>query len=105
MRRNVLIVAMGEFGRTPKINTKGGRDHWPKVNNVLLSGGSYRMGQVIGASTRDAGEPASNAVGLDNLIATIMHTLLDIPKLRTESGIPAETLRALTAGQPIPGLL
>lgn len=52
MNRKVLVVAMGEFGRTPRINTTGGRDHWPAVNNVLIAGGEYRMGQVIGASDR-----------------------------------------------------
>jgi hypothetical protein len=50
MSRNVLIVAMGEFGRTPRINAAGGRDHWPGVMSVLFSGGRYRMGQAIGAS-------------------------------------------------------
>ena len=71
----------------------------------MLSGGGLNMGQVIGSSTRDGGEPASGAVNIDNLMATLMHTLLDIPQLRTESGIPADALRALTAADPIPGLL
>jgi hypothetical protein len=48
--RRVLVIAMGEFGRTPKVNGMGGRDHWPGVMSVLLAGGRYRMGQVIGAS-------------------------------------------------------
>ena len=101
----ILLVACGEMGRTPRVNAKGGRDHWGKLAPLLLSGGGLNMGQVIGESTRDAGEPASDGVGLHDLTATIMHTLLDIPKLRTESGIPAETLRSLTAGEPIPGLI
>ena len=50
MNRDVLVVVMGEFGRSPKVNKTGGRDHWPAVNNVLLSGGAYRMGQIIGES-------------------------------------------------------
>jgi uncharacterized protein (DUF1501 family) len=50
LNRDVLLVAMGEFGRTPKVNRNAGRDHWPAVASVLLAGGSYRMGQVIGAS-------------------------------------------------------
>jgi hypothetical protein len=50
LTRDVLVVAMGEFGRTPKMNHKAGRDHWPAVASVLLAGGSYRMGQVIGAT-------------------------------------------------------
>ena len=50
LNREVLVVAMGEFGRTPRINANAGRDHWPAVNSVLLSGGDYQMGQVIGAT-------------------------------------------------------
>jgi uncharacterized protein (DUF1501 family) len=50
MARDILVVAMGEFGRTPKVNPSGGRDHWPAVMSVLLAGGAYRMGQVVGAS-------------------------------------------------------
>ena len=50
LARRVLVVAMGEFGRTPRINPQGGRDHWPAVMSVLLSGGKYRMGQVIGST-------------------------------------------------------
>jgi hypothetical protein len=48
--RDVLVVAMGEFGRTPRVNQNAGRDHWPAVSSVLLAGGSYRMGQAVGAS-------------------------------------------------------
>lgn len=55
MSRDVLVVAMGEFGRTPRINANGGRDHWPAVNNVLLAGGEFQMGQIIGATDRLGG--------------------------------------------------
>lgn len=50
LAEKVLVVAMGEFGRTPRINPMAGRDHWPAVMSVLLAGGRYRMGQAIGAS-------------------------------------------------------
>ncbi len=56
LERDVLVVAMGEFGRTPRINAKGGRDHWPAVNSVLFAGGIYQMGQVIGATDSIAGK-------------------------------------------------
>jgi hypothetical protein len=55
LSRDVLIVAMGEFGRTPRVNQNAGRDHWPAVSSVLVAGGSYRMGQVIGASDSRGG--------------------------------------------------
>ena len=57
--RDVLVVAMGEFGRTPKINKTAGRDHWGRVMSVLVAGGGLKMGQVIGAT--DANGAAANA--------------------------------------------
>ena len=57
--RNVLVVAMGEFGRTPKVNKTAGRDHWGRVMSVLMAGGGLKMGQVIGAT--DANGAAANA--------------------------------------------
>ena len=50
LNRDVLVIAMGEFGRTPRVNSNGGCDNWPAVMSVLLAGGSYRIGQAIGAS-------------------------------------------------------
>jgi hypothetical protein len=100
----ILLVACGEMGRTPKVNKNGGRDHWGRLAPLLLSGGGLRMGQVIGASTPDAGEPASDPVDNRNLIATVMHTLLDVGKIRTDVGLPAEAAEAITGGRPIRGL-
>jgi uncharacterized protein (DUF1501 family) len=59
LNRRVLVVAMGEFGRTPRVNVKAGRDHWPGAMSVLFAGGAYRMGQVIGATDSKAAAPAS----------------------------------------------
>jgi hypothetical protein len=55
MDRDVLVVAMGEFGRTPRVNPKAGRDHWPGIASVLFAGGRYQMGQVVGASDATGG--------------------------------------------------
>ena len=57
-----LVVAMGEFGRTPKINADGGRDHWPDCYTVLLAGGGVRGGTVYGASDKLGAFPASDPV-------------------------------------------
>ena len=100
----ILLVAGGEIGRTPRINKNGGRDHWGGLSPLLLTGGGLPMGQVIGQSTRDGGEPLSEPVGMENLVATIMHTLLDIGQVRLETGLPQDVLRLLTTGSPIPGL-
>ena len=71
---DVLILAMGEFGRTPTLGTQGstdGRDHWPHVMSMLLAGGGYRHGQVIGSSERDGGPIRERPVTPADLAATI----------------------------------
>jgi arylsulfatase A-like enzyme len=90
-----LIVVMGEFGRTPKLNTRGGRDHWPQVFSVMFAGGGVKGGQVIGASDRTGETPADRPVTPADLAATIF-TLLGIdPKQRlyTPDGRPIEVSR------------
>jgi hypothetical protein len=101
----ILLVATGEMGRTPKVNARGGRDHWGGLAPLLLYGGGLKMGQVIGNSNRDASEPQSDPFGNDNLLATIMHTLLDIGQVRLMTGLPQDLLRGITTPQPISGLI
>lgn len=105
LSEKILLVACGEMGRTPRLNPKGGRDHWGGLAPLLLAGGGLRMGQVIGQSTRDAGEPATEPVTKKHLVATILHTLFDIGKLRLQSGVPTQIVRAMENDPPIPGLL
>ena len=73
--RDVSVVVWGEFGRTPKINAKGGRDHWATVAPAILAGGGMRAGQVIGSTTRDGGEPASRPVHVQEVFATLYRNL------------------------------
>lgn len=85
-----LVIAMGEFGRTPKVNTRGGRDHWPRVFSVVLAGGGVRGGQVIGASDR-VGESPQNRPITPNDLAHSIYTLLGIApdhRLQTPDGRP-----------------
>jgi hypothetical protein len=70
-----LMIVMGEFGRTPRFNKDGGRDHWPHCFSVLLAGGGIRGGQVLGASDRIGAYPASAPVSPADLIATLYETL------------------------------
>jgi hypothetical protein len=72
---STLVVATGEFGRTPKLNATGGRDHWPGAWSALAAGGGVRGGQVIGASDPQAGAPALRPVRPEELLATIYHSL------------------------------
>ncbi len=85
-----LIVVMGEFGRTPKLNTRGGRDHWPRVFSVLLAGGGVRGGQIVGSSD-DVGESPKTRPVTPNDLARTIYQLLGIDpdaELRTSDGRP-----------------
>lgn len=75
LNRRILVVAMGEFGRTPRINGSAGRDHWPAVNSVLLSGGSFRMGQVIGATDSKASRVIEAPYAPQNVLAMVYRHL------------------------------
>jgi uncharacterized protein DUF1501 len=101
----ILLVACGEMGRTPRLNGKGGRDHWGNLAPLLLVGGGLKMGQVIGRSRANAGEPASNPIRIQNLIATIVHTLFHVGELRLLPGLSREITQVMTGWEPIPGLL
>lgn len=101
---DILLVSTGEMGRTPRVNKKGGRDHWARLAPLLLYGGGLTEGQVIGQSTRDGGEPATDKCTSENLVATILRTLLDIPELRLRTDLPADLVRLATTGDPIPRL-
>ena len=72
---NTLVVAMGEFGRTPKINPAGGRDHWPQCWTILFAGGSVKGGQVVGASDELGAYPKDRPVPSAEVAATIYHAL------------------------------
>lgn len=101
----ILLVCCGEMGRTPSINKNGGRDHWGNLAPLLIYGGGLKMGRVIGQSSRDGGEPASEAVTMKDLLATVMHALLDITAVRLMPGIPQRVIEAMTRGEPIRGLV
>jgi hypothetical protein len=85
-----LVVWAGEFGRTPKINPAGGRDHWGPVFSVALSGGGVRGGQIHGSSDRLGAAPKSGRVEPADLTATIFHCLGLDPQhqIRDNSGRP-----------------
>ncbi len=70
-----LVVCLGEFGRTPRINAQAGRDHWAACNTVVLAGAGIRSGQVLGASDRHAAYPVTPPVSPSDLAATIYHAL------------------------------
>lgn len=101
----IMLVATGEIGRTPKINGKGGRDHWGGLAPLLFTGGGLRMGRVVGQSTANAGEPLSDPVTIPHIVSTIMHTMFDVGELRVTRGIPSDINRVITEGEPINDLV
>ena len=80
LNRKILVVVVGEFGRTPKMrygppNNSYGRDHWPQAYTALISGGGFNMGQVIGATNRKGEYPVERPLSPQDLLATIYHHL------------------------------
>ena len=75
MLDETLVVCLAEFGRSPKINPSGGRDHWGSVFSIALAGGGVRGGAVHGASDKLGGQPATGLVTPADLHATILYCL------------------------------
>lgn len=103
MLEDTLVVWMGEFGRSPKINASGGRDHWGHCFSVALAGGGVRGGVVHGQSDRQGGYPLDGRVEPQDLSATVFHCLGIDPEstIRDPFGRPL----AITTGQPIRAVL
>ncbi|MCE9566792.1 MAG: DUF1501 domain-containing protein [Planctomycetes bacterium] len=101
--KETLVVAVGEFGRTPKINAQGGRDHWGHVFNVVLAGAGISGGQVYGSSDRNGAYPRDGRIEPQDLTATIVHLL----GIGHHAMFPDATGRPLhvTKGEPIAALL
>jgi hypothetical protein len=101
LSEKILLVITGEFGRTPRINKNGGRDHWGSLCTLAFVGGGLRMGQVVGRSDRTASIPASDPISSSNVLATIMHTLFDIGEVRLLPALPKDVEQIITGSQPI----
>jgi hypothetical protein len=98
-----LVVMMGEFGRTPKFNKDGGRDHWPHCFSVVLAGGGIRGGRVLGASDRLGAHPSADPVTPGDLVATLYHLMGVDPAalIHDQQARPY----VLAEGRPLAGLL
>jgi len=92
-----LVVAMGEFGRTPQLNPRGGRDHWPGCWSILFAGGGVHGGQVVGASDRTGSEPKDRPVTPAEVAATVYHALGVAPS-RLVPGPDGRTVPLVEAG-------
>ena len=101
LSEQTLVVVMGEFGRTPKINKDAGRDHWGLCQSVLLAGGGIKGGQVYGSSDRIGAYPSSDPVDPVDVHATIYHCMGLDPEQTVYDHLrrpfPLSTGRVLTA--------
>jgi len=101
---DILLVITGEFGRAPKMEYNGGRDHWPALCPLVFAGGGLKMGQIIGRMARTADVPASEPYGLDHFTSTLMHVMFDLEAMRVHSDAPGELVRMAQSGEPIHSL-
>jgi hypothetical protein len=101
MLDNVSVVVWGEFGRTPKVNKDGGRDHWPDVSPALLAGGGMKVGQVLGVTDRQAGVVVSRPIHYQDVFATIYHNLGLDPETTTINDPNGRPQHLLDQGKPI----
>ncbi|RLS55863.1 MAG: DUF1501 domain-containing protein [Planctomycetota bacterium] len=92
MLDKTMVCNIAEFGRTPRVNPAGGRDHWPQCYTVYFAGGGIKGGQAVGASDPIGGVPADRPVGPGEVVATIFHSL----------GLDLDTILPGPAGRPFP---
>jgi len=98
-----LVVWMGEFGRTPTINEKASRDHWPDCYTVLLAGGGVKRGFVYGESDKTAAHPAKDPVRPEDLAATIYYLLGIDPHTEVQAANNRPVL--ISEGNPVTGII
>src|SRR5262249_34144396 len=101
---STLVVVMGEMGRSPKVNRKAGRDHWPQCGFSLLTGGGIKPGTVYGASDKIAAYPKDNPVSPGDVVATIYH-LLGIDAHMTVQDRTGRPIPIAHGGEPIWGII
>jgi hypothetical protein len=101
---STLVVVMGEMGRSPKVNSKAGRDHWPQCGFSLLAGGGVRAGHVHGVTDKHAAYPTRDPVSPGDVVATIYH-LLGIDPHMTVPDLSGRPIQIAHGGEPIAGVI
>ena len=89
---DTLVVMMGEMGRTPRINSRAGRDHWSSAQTIIFAGGGVKPGQIIGATDKTAAAPTTDPVSVSDLLRTISNLM----------GIDADRTYLGPLGRPVP---
>lgn len=101
----VLLVITGDFGRTPRINKNGGRDHWTNLCTLAFAGGGLNVGGAVGQVGHHNDVPLTEPVTTRHLLGTVMHTLFDVGTLRLARGVPRDVMTLVEQAEPIPGLI
>lgn len=101
----ILLVVTGEMGRTPRRNNNGGRDHYGELTPLLLFGGGLKMGQVVGQTDNHATRATTRPFRPEHLVATLLHALFDVGRLRLEPNVPKEIARLVENATPIEPVL
>jgi hypothetical protein len=101
---NTLVLVWGEFGRTPRINTNAGRDHWPGAMSVVLAGGGLQMGQAIGQSDAKAEYPKERPLTPEDILSTMYH-VLGIDQEKEYYNDAERPIKILGTGSPIKELV
>ncbi len=104
LSEDILLVITGEFGRTPKINASGGRDHWAPLSTLALAGGGLKMGQVVGESASKADVPKTTPITPQDLSATV-YRVLGIDQNMYFLNAAGRPSRLVEAGDPIAELV
>lgn len=95
-----LVIWIGEFGRTPRINPRGGRDHWPQAFSAVLAGGGVPQGAVIGRTSKDGSEVVDRPVSIPDLFATVCK-LFDIDPTEEYHSPLGQPIKLVDGGKPI----
>jgi uncharacterized protein (DUF1501 family) len=104
MWQNTVLLWMGEFGRTPRINQNNGRDHWARCWSVVVGGGALRGGQAYGSTDQDGMAVAENPVRVQDLFATVYRALGIDPTVQVRDPIGRPFNISGTNGRPINAL-
>lgn len=102
---STVVVCVGEFGRTPRINARAGRDHWPASWAAVLAGGGIKGGQAVGRTSADGTEVADQPVRVPDLVATVCRAIGIDPARQNMSNVGRPIRIADPGAQPIAGLL
>src|SRR5262249_10656228 len=89
---STLVIMMGEMGRTPRINTAAGRDHWSQAQSIIFAGGGVKPGRVLGAPDKQAAAPTTEPVGVQDLLRTLFQQM----------GVDSTKVYYTPQGRPVP---